>query len=139
MIEIAQNFSLFKKGIFDTFKMFKMMYQNDHNILFLKNNTLYINNVEQLVNERSKATDAYSFGVDFALQNLKNFRENICINIALQFLQYNSIFSFILILVLLHNFASTFAKDLSAVTEGLKNIVSKNYQIRLSGIMKNQV
>lgn len=80
MIEIAQNFSLFKKGIFDTFKMFKMMYQNDHNILFLKNNTLYINNVEQLVNERSKATDAYSFGVDFALQNLKNFRENICIN-----------------------------------------------------------
>lgn len=80
MIEISSNFSLFKKGVFDTFKLFKTMYRDEHNILFLKNSNLYTNNIEQLVNNRHKVSDAYTFGIDFALQNLKNFRENICIN-----------------------------------------------------------
>lgn len=80
MISISNNFGEFKKGVFDTFRLFKTMYRDEHNIMFLKENKLYINNVEQLVNDRDKVSDAYSFGIEFALQNLKNFRENICIN-----------------------------------------------------------
>lgn len=80
MINISNNLSQFKKGVFDTFKLFKTMYKDDHNIIFLKENKLYVNNIEQLVNNRDKVSDAYTYGIEFALQNLKNFRENICIN-----------------------------------------------------------
>ena len=80
MIEISSNFGDFKKGVFDTIKLFKTMFQNDRNIILSKDNINYINNINQLLNTKTDNKTAYNFGVNFTLTQIQNFRENICIN-----------------------------------------------------------
>lgn len=80
MIEISSNFGQFKNGVFETTRLFKTMFQNDRNIILNKDNINYINNINQLLSLKTSNNSAYNFGVNFTLEQIKNFRENICIN-----------------------------------------------------------
>lgn len=80
MISISKNFSQFKKGILDTCNLFKIMYQDNRNIICDKDNTLYINNIDQLLDFKTNNYNEYKFGVQYVLDNIKNLRENICLN-----------------------------------------------------------
>lgn len=80
MIQISKNFAQFKKGVFDTINLFKIMFGNDRNIILNKDHINYINNINQLLNCKTDNTTEYNFGVNFTLTQIQNFRENICIN-----------------------------------------------------------
>ena len=78
---INDNFVYFKNGILNTIKLFKTIYNDDKNIVYFSDK-LYINNLEQLLNlpKQQELPFAYRFGQQFILNNIKNFRDNICIN-----------------------------------------------------------
>lgn len=80
MIVIKDNFHIFKKGVLDACKLFKVIYENNRNILLYKDDELYINNIEQLCDSSLSNSTAYSFGYNFILENVRNLRQNICIN-----------------------------------------------------------
>ena len=80
MISINENLDQFRKGVYDTCKLFKIMFQNDRNVILSKDNISYINNIAQLLNFKNDNSSAQNFGINFTIEQIKNFRENICIN-----------------------------------------------------------
>lgn len=80
MISINENLDQFRKGVYDTCRLFKTMFQNDRNIILSKDNVNYINNIGRLLDLKTNNNSSYNFGVNFTLTQIQNFRENICIN-----------------------------------------------------------
>ena len=48
-LEINKNLNVVKKGIFDAIELFKIQYAKNKNIIIDKDNTLYVNNIEQIL------------------------------------------------------------------------------------------
>ena len=79
-LEINKNIEIVKKGMLDAIELFKVQYASNKNIIIDKNNTLYINNIEQILTKDTNKDKHYLFGFNFVLDNIKNFRNSICIN-----------------------------------------------------------
>lgn len=79
-LEINKNIEIVKKGMLDVIELFKVQYASNKNIIIDKNNTLYINNIEQILTKDTNKDKHYLFGFNFVLDNIKNFRNSICIN-----------------------------------------------------------
>ena len=79
-LEINKNIEVVKKGMLDAIELFKVQYASNKNIIIDKNNTLYINNIEQILTKDTNKDKHYLFGFNFILDNIKNFRNSICIN-----------------------------------------------------------
>lgn len=80
MIAINNNFSEFRRGIFDACKLFKTIYQKNRYVLLYEDNQLFKNSLERLCNIKNDSYGSYSFGYFFVQRNVDNFRQNICIN-----------------------------------------------------------
>ena len=80
MLSINKNLPLVKRGMLDAIKLFKVQYLNNKNIILYSNKKIYINNIEQLLQQSSIKDKNYTFGFNFVLENIKNFRDNICVN-----------------------------------------------------------
>ena len=73
-LEINKNIEVVKKGIIDAIELFKVQYASNKNIIIDKDNTLYINNIEQILTKDTNKDKHYLFGFNFVLDNIKNFR-----------------------------------------------------------------
>jgi hypothetical protein len=80
MLSINKNLPLVKKGMLDAIKLFKIQYLNNKNIVLCSNKKIYINNIDQLLQQSPLKDKNYTFGFNFVLENIKNFRDNICVN-----------------------------------------------------------
>lgn len=81
-VSIEDNFFDFKQGALYILRLFKTLFCNSTNVILHSDNDLYINNLNRLVNEDFflKNKGAFKFGADFVVNNIKNFRENLCVN-----------------------------------------------------------
>lgn len=79
-ISVNDNFVYFKNGMLNAIKLFKTLYEDNKNIFYYSNNKLYVNNLEQLLSVQGSFPFAYKFGEEFVINNIKNFRDNICVN-----------------------------------------------------------
>lgn len=80
MTEINNNINIVKKGMLDAIKLFKVQYAEHKNIIISSNKEIYINNIEQILTNDDNKNKYYLFGFNFILDNIKNFRSNICVN-----------------------------------------------------------
>ena len=80
MLSINKNLPLVKRGMLDAIKLFKVQYLSNKNIVLYSNKKIYINNIEQLLQQSPIKDKNYTFGFNFVLENIKNFRDNICVN-----------------------------------------------------------
>ena len=80
MLSINKNLPLVKKGMLDAIKLFKVQYLSNKNIVLYSNKKIYINNIDQLLQQSHINDKNYTFGFNFVLENIKNFRDNICVN-----------------------------------------------------------
>ena len=79
-LEINNNISSVKKGMFDAIKTLKILYAKNRNIIIDKNNELYVNNIEQLLASKPENNKYYTFGHNFIYNNIENLRANLCMN-----------------------------------------------------------
>ena len=78
-LEINKNINIVKKGMIDAIELFKIHYARNKNIIIQKD-FLYLNNIEQMLTKDSGKDRHYLFGFNFVLDNINNFRYNICVN-----------------------------------------------------------
>ena len=107
-LEINKNLNVVKKGIFDAIELFKIQYAKNKNIIIDKDNTLYVNNIEQILTRDESKNKYYLFGFNFVLDNINNIRANICINPILYLLSLQIMFSKINNLRELNRFSKQF-------------------------------
>lgn len=128
-LEINKNLNIVKQGIFDAIELFKIQYAKNKNIIIDKNNTIYVNNIEQILTRDESKNKYYLFGFNFVLDNINNLRANICINPILYLLSLQILFSKINNLKELNRFTKQF--------EECNNYI-KNYY-KMSSLSKAKV
>lgn len=78
-LEINKNINIVKKGMVDAIELFKIHYARNKNII-IQQDFLYVNNIERMLTKDSGKDKHYLFGFNFVLENINNFRYNICVN-----------------------------------------------------------